>query len=41
MSATRACGLGIAIDEAEFKKHPFQQETPQRVFHADGSVGDW
>jgi galactonate dehydratase len=34
-------GLGIAINEAEVKKHPFQQEIPQRVFHADGSVGDW
>jgi galactonate dehydratase len=34
-------GLGITIDEAEVKKHPFQQELPQRVFHRDGSVGDW
>jgi galactonate dehydratase len=34
-------GLGITIDEAEVRKHPFQQELPQRVFHADGSVGDW
>jgi galactonate dehydratase len=34
-------GLGIAIDEAEVKKHPFQQELPQRVFYGDGSVGDW
>jgi galactonate dehydratase len=34
-------GLGITIDEAEVKKHPFQQEAPQRVFYADGSVGDW
>jgi galactonate dehydratase len=34
-------GLGITIDEAEVKKHPFQQELPQRVFYADGSVGDW
>jgi galactonate dehydratase len=34
-------GLGIEIDEAEVKKHPFQQELPQRVFYADGSVGDW
>ena len=34
-------GMGITIDEAEVKKHPFQQELPQRVFHADGSVGDW
>jgi galactonate dehydratase len=34
-------GLGITIDEAEVRKHPFQQELPQRVFYADGSVGDW
>jgi galactonate dehydratase len=34
-------GLGIAIDEAEIKKHPFQQELPQRVYYRDGSVGDW
>ena len=34
-------GLGIEINEAEVKKHPFQQETLQRVFNRDGSVGDW
>ncbi len=34
-------GLGIVIDEAEVKKHPFEQELPQRVFYTDGSVGDW
>jgi galactonate dehydratase len=34
-------GLGIEIDEAEVKKHPFEQELPQRVFYSDGSVGDW
>lgn len=34
-------GLGITINEAEIKKHPFQQEIPQRVFYQDGSVGDW
>jgi galactonate dehydratase len=34
-------GLGIEIDEAEVKKHPFQQELLQRSFYADGSVGDW
>ncbi len=34
-------GLGITIDEAEVRKHPFQQELPQRVFYPDGSVGDW
>ena len=34
-------GLGISINEAEVRKHPFQQELPQRVFYRDGSVGDW
>ncbi|MEI6686653.1 MAG: mandelate racemase/muconate lactonizing enzyme family protein [Planctomycetota bacterium] len=34
-------GLGIKINEGELKKHPFQQELPQRVFYTDGSVGDW
>ena len=34
-------GLGITINEAEVKKHPFQQEVLQRVFYKDGSVGDW
>lgn len=34
-------GLGITLNEAEIKKHPFQQELPQRVFYRDGSVGDW
>lgn len=34
-------GLGIEINEAKVKEHPFEQEMPQRVFHADGSVGDW
>ncbi|MBD3674922.1 MAG: D-galactonate dehydratase [Planctomycetaceae bacterium] len=34
-------GLGIEINEAEVKKHPFEQEVPQRVFYQDGSVGDW
>jgi len=34
-------GLGIKINEGEIKKHPFQQELPQRVFYRDGSVGDW
>ena len=34
-------GLGITINETELKKHPFQQELPQTVFYADGSVGDW
>ena len=34
-------GLGIAINETEIQKHPFQQELPQQVFYSDGSVGDW
>ena len=34
-------GLGVAINEDEVRKHPFEQEIPQRVFYADGSVGDW
>jgi len=34
-------GLGIIINEAEVKKHPFEQEIPQVVFYPDGSVGDW
>ena len=34
-------GLGIEINESEVAKHPFEQELPQRVFYADGAVGDW
>jgi galactonate dehydratase len=34
-------GLGIEINEAEVKKHPFQQEVLQRSFYKDGSIGDW
>jgi galactonate dehydratase len=34
-------GLGVTVNEQEVKKHPFQQEELQRVFHRDGSVGDW
>jgi galactonate dehydratase len=34
-------GLGIEINEEEVRKHPFEQELLQRVFYADGSVGDW
>jgi galactonate dehydratase len=34
-------GLGVSINEDEVRRHPFQQETPQRVFYADGAVGDW
>ena len=34
-------GLGIEINEAEVRRHPFEQEIPQRTFYGDGSVGDW
>jgi galactonate dehydratase len=34
-------GLGISINEDEVRKHPFEQEVPQRVFYTDGAVGDW
>ena len=34
-------GLGIEIDLDVVARHPFEPELPQRVFHADGSVGDW
>ena len=34
-------GLGVEINEAEARKHPFQQEILQRTFYKDGSVGDW
>ncbi|HEU4606699.1 MAG TPA: enolase C-terminal domain-like protein, partial [Chitinophagaceae bacterium] len=34
-------GLGIEINEAEVRKHPFEQEVLQRSFYKDGSVGDW
>jgi galactonate dehydratase len=39
--ASQAPGLGIELDESEISKHPFQPEALQRVFHRDGSVGDW
>jgi len=34
-------GLGIEIDLDVVAKHPFEPEVLQRVFYADGSVGDW
>jgi galactonate dehydratase len=34
-------GIGIEINEAEVKKHPFEAEVPMRTFYPDGSVGDW
>lgn len=36
-----APGLGIEINEQEVRKHPFEQELPQRVYYPDGSIGDW
>lgn len=34
-------GLGVEVNEEAIRKHPFEQELPQRVFYRDGSVGDW
>jgi galactonate dehydratase len=34
-------GLGVEIDLDVVRAHPFEPEIPQRVFYADGSVGDW
>jgi galactonate dehydratase len=34
-------GLGIEIDLEAVARYPFQPEVLQRVFYADGSVGDW
>ncbi|PYV87143.1 MAG: galactonate dehydratase [Acidobacteria bacterium] len=35
-------GLGVDINEAEARKHPFQQEIlEQMIFHEDGSVAEW
>jgi galactonate dehydratase len=39
--ATDKPGLGVEINETAIAKYPFQQELPQQVFYADGSVGDW
>ncbi|MBA4104590.1 MAG: galactonate dehydratase [Pirellula sp.] len=36
-----APGLGVSVNEDEIRRHPFQQEVLQRVFYADGAVGDW
>ena len=41
VTASNKPGLGVDIDETAIKKHPFEQELPQQVFYADGSVGDW
>jgi galactonate dehydratase len=34
-------GLGVEIDEAAVRRHPFEQEIPRRAFGRDGSVIDW
>jgi galactonate dehydratase len=34
-------GLGVEVNEAAAARHPFQQESLQRVYYRDGSVGDW
>ena len=35
-------GLGFDINEAEARKHPYQQEIlEQMMFHDDGSVAEW
>jgi galactonate dehydratase len=34
-------GIGVEIDEKAAARYPFQPETQVRVFHDDGSVGDW
>ena len=34
-------GLGVEIDLDVVRAHLFEPELPQRVFYADGSVGDW
>ncbi len=34
-------GLGVEINDAEVRKHPWQPEAMQRTFLADGAPGDW
>jgi galactonate dehydratase len=34
-------GLGIDINEAEARKHPFEPEVLMAYHHRDGSVADW
>jgi galactonate dehydratase len=34
-------GLGVAVDEAEAAKHPFEQELLMAYSHQDGAVADW
>ena len=42
-TSTRASGrvLGSRSISRSCRAHPFEPELPQRVFYADGSVGDW
>lgn len=37
----RSPGLGVEINEAEAKKHPYKPEVLMPRFHRDGSVADW
>jgi hypothetical protein len=41
VTPTDTPGLGVVVDESAIAKYPFKQELLQRVFCADGSVGDW
>jgi len=34
-------GIGVEVDEDAAARHPYAPELPARVFHDDGSVGDW
>ena len=34
-------GLGVELNKAEIKKHPFEPEIVDRVFYPDGAIGDW
>jgi galactonate dehydratase len=35
-------GLGVEVNEAEARKHPFEPEVMEQLtFHADGSVAEW
>lgn len=41
VTPNRKPGLGVTINEEAVRRHPFEQEIPQRVYYRDGSVGDW
>lgn len=34
-------GLGVEVNEAAIREHPFEQEVPRRAYGRDGSVIDW